>query len=169
MSMDLESPHAQLIMDSLRRIVQALRRSSLSLEKLTGLTGAQVFVLRQIQSKSGLSLNELAGLTFTHQSTMSEVVSRLERMGLVVRSKSADDARRLEIRLTVEGQAVVVAGNLPAQENLIRAIAALPRKTAAHLAEGLDLLIKTAGLSDQPAVLFFDEAEGSTRSNEPGK
>jgi DNA-binding MarR family transcriptional regulator len=149
--------------------VQALRRSSLSFEKLTGLTGAQVFVLRQIQSKNGLSLNELAGLTFMHQSTMSEVVSRLERMGLVVRNKSTEDARRLEIRLSPEGDAVLVSGYSTAQENLIRAIAALPRKTAAHLAEGLDQLIKTAGLSDQPAVLFLDEAEGSTRSNEPGK
>ncbi|WP_157926121.1 MarR family winged helix-turn-helix transcriptional regulator [Methylosinus trichosporium] len=167
--MNDRSRHAQLIMDSLRRIVQELRRSTSRCEQITGLTGAQVFVLRQIQSKNGLSLNELAALTFTHQSTMSEVICRLERKGLVLRSKSRDDARRLEIHLSAKGETVLASGYLTAQENLTRAIASLPHETVIHLAEGLDQLIRMADLSDQRPVLFFDDDRSGSPPGERPK
>lgn len=160
---------AHMIMDSLRSIVQTLRRSSSACEKLTGLTGAQVFVLQQIQSKNGLSLNELAALTFTHQSTMSEVVGRLEGKGLVLRNKSAEDARRLEIHLTGEGAVVLSSRDSTAQEKLIRAIGELPAETVTHLAQGLDQLIRVAGLSDQPPAMFFDDDKGVASSGESGQ
>ncbi len=168
-SMDDSSRHAQLIMDSLRRIVQELRRSTSRCEQLTGLTGAQVFVLKQIRSKNGLSLNELAALTFTHQSTMSEVVCRLESKGLVLRNKSPDDARRLEIHLSAKGETVLASGYLTAQENLSRAIASLPPETVIHLARGLDQLIHMADLSDRPAVMFFDDDRSDTPPGEHPK
>ena len=168
-SMDQSSRHAQLIMDSLRRIVQELRRSTSRCEQVTGLTGAQVFVLKQIRSKNGLSLNELAGLTFTHQSTMSEMVCRLESKGLVLRNKSPGDARRLEIHLSAQGEAVLASEYLTAQENLTHALASLPPETLIHLAEGLDQLIQMADLSDQPAVMFFDDDRGVTPPGESPK
>lgn len=160
--MDEASQYPQLIMDSLRRIVQTLRRSSSYCEQLTGMTGATIFVLKQIQEKEGLSLNELAARTFTHQSTMSGVVNRLESKGLVQRNKSADDARRLEIHLSAAGKAALVPGCATAQEALIHAIAALPDETMAHLAHGLSQLIQTANLSDQPVVMFFDDGRSPT-------
>jgi len=167
--MDDSSLHTRLIMDSLRRIVQELRRSTSHCERLTGLTGAQVFVLKQIRSKKGLSLNELATLTFTHQSTMSEVVGRLERRGYVLRNKSPEDARRLEIHLSAEGEAVLAAGYLTAQENLTRAIAALPNETRTRLAQGLDQLIRMADLSDQLPAMFFDDNRSGASPGGPTK
>src|SRR4051812_38186382 len=92
--------NTQIIMDSLRRIVQFVRRTSNQCEQFSELTGAQFFVLKNIKGKKNVSINELAVLTYTHQSTVSEVVGRLEIMGLVVRNKSAKDARRVELTLT---------------------------------------------------------------------
>jgi len=168
-SMNDSIRYAQLIMDSLRRIVQELRRSTSHCEQIMGLTGAQVFVLKEIRSKNGLSLNELAALTFTHQSTMSEMVCRLETKGLVLRNKSSGDARRLEIHLSAEGETVLASNYPTAQENLTRAIASLPPETVIHLAQGLDQLIRMADLSDQPAVMFFDDVRSVTPSGAPRK
>lgn len=160
------SAHAQLILDNLRRIVQALRQSSAQAERSTGLTGAQVFVLKQIRANPGLSVNELAALTCTHQSTMSEVAGRLEARGLVVRRKSEKDGRRVELSLSGDGEAAVGSGFETAQEKLLRAIAQLPEATTAHLSDGLMALIETAGLTGPPPALFLDETPTSSPQKE---
>jgi hypothetical protein len=48
----------QVIMDALRRIVQALRQSSAHCEKSSGITGAQALVLKHVAAGEGLSVNE---------------------------------------------------------------------------------------------------------------
>ena len=78
----------QIVMDSLRRIVQALRESTRQSERLSGPTPAQLLVLKRIEEQDGLSVNELAALTFTHQSTVSEIVGRLETRGLLRRERA---------------------------------------------------------------------------------
>lgn len=155
------SAHAQLILDSLRRIVQALRQSSAQAEKAAGLTAAQVFVLKQIRANPGLSVNELAALTCTHQSTMSEVAGRLEGRGLIIRRKSEKDGRRVELSLSADGEAALGSGFETAQERLLRAIAQLPEPATAQLANGLSALIEAAGLTGPPPALFLDETPTS--------
>ena len=59
-------PHAQLALDALRRIVQALRTSSAHAQHDTGLSGAQLFVLRQLEA-SALSINALAERRVIHK------------------------------------------------------------------------------------------------------
>ena len=61
------------VMESLRRIVQALRESARRAEQEIGLSGAQLFVLATLSETPALSLNELAGRTRTHQSSVSTV------------------------------------------------------------------------------------------------
>jgi DNA-binding MarR family transcriptional regulator len=152
------SADAQLIFDSLRRIVQALRQSTAQAEQSAGLTGAQIFVLKQIRANPGLSVNDLAALTCTHQSTVSEAAGRLEVRGLIVRRRSAHDGRRHELSLSPQGESALGSGFETAQERLLRAIAQLPAPVTAQLAEGLGALIEAAGLTGPPPALFLDEA-----------
>ncbi|HEX3158563.1 MAG TPA: MarR family transcriptional regulator, partial [Gemmatimonadaceae bacterium] len=93
-------------MTALRRLVRTLRLSASAIERDIGVSGAQLFVLRQLQQRPAASLNELAERTLTHQSSVSTVVRRLAERGLVARSPAADDARRLEIALTAQGAAL---------------------------------------------------------------
>lgn len=146
----------QLVMDALRRIVQALRQSSAHCEKSSGITGAQALVLKHVAASEGLSVNELAGLTFTHQSTVSEVVSRLEVAGLVLRGQAPGDGRRCELRLTDLGRNAVQKTTVTAQERLMQALQDLPLLTASQLAGGLAALIDAAGLAEEAPVMFFE-------------
>jgi hypothetical protein len=66
------------LLDAIRRIVQSLHASSRDSQSTTGLSTAQLFVLRTVEGSGGLSINDLAARTFTHQSSVSVVVSRRE-------------------------------------------------------------------------------------------
>jgi DNA-binding MarR family transcriptional regulator len=151
------SSQTRIVMDSLRRIVQALRESTRQSEQASGPTPAQLLVLKRIEARDGLSVNELAALAFTHQSTVSEIVSRLEARSLVRRERAAADGRRVEVHLTDEGRAALETSPSSAHEKLMQAVGSLPPQTLSDLAGGLDALIHAARLADQPAAFFFEE------------
>jgi DNA-binding MarR family transcriptional regulator len=149
--------HAQSMraMDNLRRIVRALSASARGVSS-RGLSGAQLFVLRQIAAAPSLSLRELADRTLTGQSTVSEVVTRLVDRGMVTRSASSADARRAELTLTASGRQAIDDTAPTAQERLADALGAMPRERRVALVEALDVWVEAAGLSDLPAGMFFD-------------
>jgi DNA-binding MarR family transcriptional regulator len=167
--MSESTEHSKSIMDSLRKMVQALRHSSSQCEEFSGLTGAQFFVLKQIELGNDLSMNELATLTYTHQSSVSEVVSKLEASKLVVRRKSQADGRRVEIRITKKGLEKLSSGFMTTQEKLMQAIKSFSPDKLSHLAALLNELLHTAGLSDQNATFFFENNENNTTSNRKKK
>jgi MarR family transcriptional regulator, organic hydroperoxide resistance regulator len=142
-------------MDNLRRVVRALGASSRGVSA-RGLSGAQLFVLRQIAAAPSLSLGELAERTLTGQSTVSEVVGRLVDQGLVARTTSAADARRAELTLTARGLRAIHGTEPTAQERLADGLAALPRARRAALADAFDAWLEAAGLVDVTAAMFFD-------------
>src|SRR4051812_6073325 len=115
------SQETQSILDSIRRIVRGLRVSSRTAEKELGISGAQLFVLQKLNVNSSLSLNELAERTLTHQSSVSVVIGRLVDRGLVLRTASKTDARRLELSLSAKGRAFLQKAPLTAQERLVAA------------------------------------------------
>src|SRR4051812_36430322 len=103
------------VMDSLRRIVRVLGASARGPAARHGATGAQLFVLRQIDAAPGLSIGELAARTLTGQSTVSEVVTRLVERRLVARRASTTHARPSELTPTPSGRRAIAAGEPPPQ------------------------------------------------------
>src|SRR3954471_3978220 len=110
-----EAGEMTTVMDSLRAVVRALRISTRAVEKEIGISGAQLFVLQQLEEAPVRSVNELAERTSTHQSSVSTVVSRLVERGLVRRAPSPEDGRRMEISITDRGRQLVDAAPLTAQ------------------------------------------------------
>src|SRR5471030_1999964 len=134
------SSDARSVLDSIRRIVRALRVSSRAAEKNVGLSGAQVFILQQLAHAETLSVNDVAARTFTHQSTVSEVVQRLVDKKLVERRQSKQDGRRAELSLTAAGAAHLkkLSGGQGAKSGelfQLRLIAALGKMTAPRRAQ----------------------------------
>ena len=149
--------HSKIVMEALRRVVQALRQSALHSEKVSGLTGAQALVLRMVANQQGASVNDLAAATFTHQSTVSEVIAKLEARGLVRRERSEHDGRKTAVWLTTPGATVLNANPPTANEKLMKAVTTLPPETLAQLASGLSALTDAAGLTQAPARMFFED------------
>jgi DNA-binding MarR family transcriptional regulator len=150
---DFTVPEEQAIMDSLRRIVQALRRAS---TRYQGSTSAQIFVLRTLEAHDGASVSDLAHLTHTHQSTVSEMITRLETNGLIERRIAQDDRRRVELYLSAAGRSLIREQVKTPQEDIVEAIAAMSNEDRGALSQGLKALTRTAGLDKAPPQLFFE-------------
>jgi DNA-binding MarR family transcriptional regulator len=147
------------VLDGFRRIVQALRSSSTASEKRTGLSGAQLFVLRMVAETPGLSLNDLAERTRTHQSSVSAVVSRLVRLGLVERTAAMDDARRAELRQTAAGRRRLAHAPQAAQERLAAAVERLGPADRARLASLLGQIAAGMALPRGRPSMFFEDGD----------
>lgn len=151
------SVDTQTVLDNVRHIVHALRESSRWAEKHVGLSSAQLFVLQKLGEAPALSVNELAARTRTHQSSVSTVVARLVKAGLLKRSRSAEDARRAELSLTARGRRLVDRAPDLAQERLIHSVERLSparRRTLARILRDVSRGMDTVG--KVPAMFFED-------------
>lgn len=148
-------------MDAFRRIVQSLRQSSRALEKRHGVSAAQLFVLQCLAEAPASSLSELAERTYTHQSSVSVVVSRLAERGLVDRRHSAVDGRRLTLSLTDAGRAVLAEAPEAVQFRMTEALATLAPERLRALSHELGALVSAIGAGDGDAPhMFFEEPNG---------
>ena len=107
---------------AIRRLVRTLRTSASAVERRTGLSSAQLFLLKVLSESPAESVNELADRTMTDQSSVSVVVARLEAKGLVERGPSLIDARRTTVSLTNEGRLAIHGAPVTAQGRLIAAL-----------------------------------------------
>ena len=146
---------AEQAMQSVRRLVRALRAGSADSERRLGLSAAKLFALRQIAAAPGQSIAEVAQRAHTTQSSVSEVVARLTEQGYVVRYSSTTDRRRAELMVTPLGQSVLQRASETVQEQLTSAFDRLPRDEQTALIAGLESWLRAAGLSDfSPATLY---------------
>ena len=150
-------------MNALRRVVRVLSASARTLPGDRRLSGAQLFVLRQIAAAPGLSIRELAARTLAGQSTVSEVVTRLVAQRLVSRGRSSTDLRQAELTVTAKGARVIGAVEPTAQERLADGLDALPDAERDVLARGLESWLSAAGFADVPPTMFFEPPRTTRR------
>ena len=90
------------VLDFLRllwSIEHALQKMSKRMESELGITGPQRLVLRVVGQFPGLSAGELAHIVRLHPSTITGILQRLVRRGLLAREPDPGDSRRARLRL----------------------------------------------------------------------
>ena len=88
---------------SLRQITRAIDLHSRKLQKESGLTTSQLLVLEAIQKLAEPTPKAIANEIVLSQATVTSIVDRLEKRGLVQRAKSATDKRSVKLSLSEEG------------------------------------------------------------------
>ena len=88
----------------LLRIARELRREA---QAETGVSPSQIALLATIKYEPGISLGELAARERMSAPGMTRYIDRLEKAGLVTRTPSSDDRRRVGLTLTEDGQRVL--------------------------------------------------------------
>jgi len=151
------------VLDCVRRLVRALRESSREAERKVGISGAQLFVLQQLAVGPARSVSELSEQTLTHQSSVSAVVQRLAAAGLIARSRSPQDRRRTDLRLTARGRALVSSAPPLLQERLIEAVRRLPPGRRQWLASALREVVDRMQLPGGAAPMFFEDGRRARR------
>jgi DNA-binding MarR family transcriptional regulator len=145
-------------MNAVRSIVRAFRVNTRAIELKMGISLAQLFVLQQLTERSADSLNELAERTATHQSSVSVVVRRLVERGLVSRTSSSSDRRRIEIAVTPAGSALLEDAPTTIQTQLMTALRRLSRDDQNALAGLLERWLREAKIDfASPPMLGEDE------------
>jgi DNA-binding MarR family transcriptional regulator len=145
-------------LNHLRTLVSALSHSARAVERSTGITNAQLFLLQQLAEADTLSVNDLAARARTQQSTVSIVVARLVRAGLAAKRKSAADGRIAVISLTPKARRLLAHAPAPPTSALLSAIEKLSERDIRALADGLRALVSALDLSPPEVTMLFEHA-----------
>lgn len=89
---------------ALRKIVQAIDMNSKKLVKRVGLTGPQLVLLQEISRLGEVTPGEIARAVSLSQATVTGILERMERRGLIARERSDRDKRRIMVRTTIDGE-----------------------------------------------------------------
>jgi DNA-binding MarR family transcriptional regulator len=144
-------------MNAIRSVVRALRVNTRAIELRMGMSLAQLFVLQQLAARPSDSLNDLAERTATHQSSVSVVVRRLVERGLVARTPSAADKRRVEIQVTAAGRALLEEAPMTVSGRLVAGMTQMRPEDQAHLADLLETWLKISGVDLAVAPMLGED------------
>jgi DNA-binding MarR family transcriptional regulator len=150
-------------MNAVRSIVRAQRINTRAIELKMGISLAQLFVLQQLAERPAESLNELAERTATHQSSVSVVVRRLVDRGLVSRTASPADKRRIEIDLTPAGRALLTDAPSTIQGQLMEGLRAMSREEQSDLADLLERWLRGAKIDFAAPPMLGELEDGEAR------
>lgn len=142
-----EGPRPSL-MYAIKQVELAARAHMDELVKPAGITALQYTALTVLRRHDGLSSAQLARNSFVTAQSMADMVTTLERRGLIVRRRDPDNRRALLISLTCAGHELLAAQDA--------AMAALEERMLADLSERQRLDLEDylnrcrAALSDRP-------------------
>jgi DNA-binding MarR family transcriptional regulator len=91
----------------LRPVLLMLNRHLRREAHAEGITGGQAALLAQIRNHPNLGVRDLAAREGISAPSMTRYLDRLEKAGLVVRTRSPEDARRIRLALTPKGVRVL--------------------------------------------------------------
>ena len=114
------------ILVALRRITRAIDLQSKRLLKTTGLTTSQLLVLQVIDDLGSPTPSSISREVVLSQATVTSLIDRLERNGMVSRFKSASDKRAVNIRLTPLAEEKLTDAPEPLQAGFLREYRKLP-------------------------------------------
>lgn len=147
----------QRALSDIRILVSRLSRSARAVEQKTGITNAQLYLLRQLEGVEGLTVNQLAARARTSQSTASLVAKRLHNAGLVQRTRSSTDGRSTILSLTTAGRRILKKAPPPPTKSLFDGLDALTDREARALARALRPLLRKMHYDHETASLLFEE------------
>ncbi len=143
------------VLEQFRVIFRSTKKHFQWVETATGVSGAQLWVLAELQRTPGIRVTELARALAVHQSTVSNLLERLEERGLVQRVRSAKDARNVLLSLTAAGNAVIARAPMPLEGVLPNALRSLPAAELAQLKVLLESLARHMKVRDRAGKRIF--------------
>lgn len=114
------------VLVALRRIIRATDLHSRQLSKVAGLTAPQLLILQLLKQHTELTAGEIAHGVSLSQATVTTILDRLEKRGLIERQRGSTDKRKVFVHLTPAAAEVLANAPKPLQEDFVQAFQALP-------------------------------------------
>jgi DNA-binding MarR family transcriptional regulator len=129
------------VIAALRRIIRAIDLHSRALVQRYGLTGPQLVILKELLVGAPRSVGELAAAVNLSQATVTGILDRLERKGMVLRERSEADRRKVLVSPTgAAGDALAGAPPL-LQEHFTDAFTRLPDWEQSQILSSLQRIV----------------------------
>ena len=125
------------VLTQFRVVFRSTRHHYQQVERLTGVGGAEVWVLAHVAENSGIKVGELAKALAVHPSTASNLVRKLDAAGLLTRQRIAEDQRTVRLQLTRRGKSVLKRAPKPLIGVLQQALMEMPPNRLNELSSAL--------------------------------
>jgi DNA-binding MarR family transcriptional regulator len=122
-----------------------LQSTSKRMEYMLGITGPQRLVLRLVGRFPGITAGTLAQILHVHPSTLTGVLKRLEKRGLLERKSDPLDGRKALFALTEAGRALDVPATGTVEAAVQRALSKMTRARILHTQDVLTALAEELG------------------------
>lgn len=137
-----------------------LRSASKRLLKVAGVTGPQRLAVRMIGRFPNSSAGDLADLLHVHPSTLTGVLARLERDGLLERHADPSDRRRSLLRLSKKGATVDAMRKGTVEDAVKKTFARVP---ASKVAAARDVLAELCAVLEKQTEARADRPRKRAR------
>lgn len=141
------------IVTQIRRIVRAINLHSQHLSKSVGLTVPQLVLLQTLSVHPGerAATSLLRTQIGVSPATMSGLVDRLVKRGLLSRERLQTDRRVVELSLTPAGSRMLLQAPAPLQEQVLERLQQLPTEERHAILASLEHIVKLMGADDLDA------------------
>ena len=125
----------------MHRVLQCANNVFQAEQKNADLTPRQISVLLTVARNQGLSQTGIVERTGIDRSTLADIVRRLQKKGLLHRSRTREDARAYAVKLTGEGERILRVAEPVMQRVDARIIGALPERERDKLLSALKAIV----------------------------
>ena len=150
------------ILVKLRRIVRSINLESKRVDKELGVSIPQLLCLQFLAEQADFSTNasKLKGFLNLNASTITGIISRLEKKKLVVKLPKSTDKRITLISLTSKGMELIQGAPITFQQKLSEKLQALPSDKLKIVIEGIEILteLMKVDILDDSTIITKKEA-----------
>ncbi|MBU6460813.1 MAG: MarR family winged helix-turn-helix transcriptional regulator [Proteobacteria bacterium] len=146
---EVRSNRIREVLKCFRTVVKSVKRHSEKIKEQCGVSGAELWVLSELLNKPGMRSSDLARVLAIHQSTLSNLLDKLDRKKLIWRERGRTDQRVVRLYLTESGEEVITHAPGPSQGVLIDALRHLSDEVVVSLETNLGILVQSMKLKDE--------------------
>ena len=136
------------VLRQFRTVFRSVKKHFQWVEHQCGVSGAQLWAMAAIAEAPGMRVSDLARALSIHLSMASNLLDRLEKLGLVKRERLTSDQRIVTLRLTSAGRKALAGAPQPFQGVLPDAISGLPEPVLRELHSHLGMLVNSMKVRD---------------------
>jgi DNA-binding MarR family transcriptional regulator len=140
----------------MRRILRATELNSRLLASRSGLTASQLIVLQVVARGNGVTPKDVARAVSLTQATVTSLVDKLERRGLITRRPDTADRRRVWLEATDAGRSAIAGAPDLLQDRFQARFARLADWEQAMLVSALERVSTLLGAEEIDASPVLD-------------
>ena len=151
------------ILIPIRKIVRSINLDSKKIQKECGLSIPQILALTFLSKSENFQCAQLELRKFLelNSSTVTGIVSRLEKKGFIAKLPARADKRATQLSITSIGLKTLETAPPLLQDQLVKKLSQLPSEKLNQIQKGLELLVEALGAKEIDAgpILTIPDTE----------